>query len=606
MAAGRPEEVRRRGVPAVAPRTVASAARAAAAGGTPATLALVSVPGPYAFAEAMDALQAGLHVMVFSDNVPIEQEVRLKDEGRRRGLLVMGPDCGTAVVGGVGLGFANVLRPGPVGVVAASGTGAQQLTCLLDAAGVGVRHCLGVGGRDLSAAVGGRSTRQALVMLDADPAVELIVVVSKPPAPEVAAELEALAGTLSTPVQLALLGPGRPDLTAAAESAARACGAGWPPPRRWPAPQHGVGPPDGRYPLLRGAFSGGTLCDEAMLIAAAGLGPIASNIPLDGAPRLGSGDILAPGGRADGGHAMVDFGDDELTRGRPHPMIDPSLRVDWLLAQAARPAVLLLDVVLGHGAHPDPASDLAPAIEQVHRIAADAGHTEAVVVSLCGTAGDPAGPGPAGGEAGRGGRVGVPVQRRGRPGGGRAAGRWGEARISGGGAVTGGTGQPPADLLAGEPRVITAGVSLFADALAAQAVEANAVDWRPPADPDPDGSLAAALARVIADPRRPEADRTAVQRMLASRALLVDVRPASEALDLDAGTFLHAGPPLDWERASGPMRGALQGAMVFEGLADTPEEAERALAGSAGPRGPAARSCSTPATTTAPSARWPG
>src|SRR5262249_3413223 len=238
---------------------------------------------------------------------------------------------------------------GPVGVVAASGTGAQQLTCLLDAAGVGVSHCLGVGGRDLSAAVGGRSTRQALAMLDADPTVELIVVVSKPPAPEVAAGLEDLADTLATPVQPALLGPGRPHLATAAERAARACGAAWSPPRAWPAaarPDGGAGASDR---LLRGAFSGGTLCDEAMLIATTALGPIASNIPLDGAPRLGPGDILGPGG-GPSWHTMIDFGDDDLTRGRPHPMIDSSLRVDWLLAEAARPGVLLLDVVLGHGA----------------------------------------------------------------------------------------------------------------------------------------------------------------------------------------------------------------------------------------------------------------
>src|SRR6185503_137777 len=142
------------------PRTAGSAVRAVGA-----TLVLVSTPGRYAFVEAMDALEAGASVMVFSDNVPLSQEVALKRAAVDRGLLVMGPDCGTAVVAGVGLGFANVVRPGPVGLVAASGTGAQQVMALLDAAGVGVRHCLGVGGRDLSAPVGGRSARQALALL---------------------------------------------------------------------------------------------------------------------------------------------------------------------------------------------------------------------------------------------------------------------------------------------------------------------------------------------------------------------------------------------------------------------------------------------------------
>jgi FdrA protein len=262
LAGGRRPPTGGDGAVAVPPRTVGSAARAA--GGT---LALVSLPGRYAFAEALDALDAGLDVMIFSDNVPVAQEVLLKDRAAELGLLVMGPDCGTAVVAGVGLGFANVVRPGPVGLVAASGTGAQQVMALLDAAGVGVRHCLGVGGRDLSSAVGGRSARQALALLDADPAVELVVLVSKPPAPEVEAELGEAAAGLSTPVHTALLGAGRPDLTAVAEQVVRALGRDWQEPPWWPAPVERTG----RYHRLVGAFSGGTLCDEAMVVASAAL-----------------------------------------------------------------------------------------------------------------------------------------------------------------------------------------------------------------------------------------------------------------------------------------------------------------------------------------------
>jgi FdrA protein len=358
-------------------RTTGAAARR-----TDANLSLVAVPGPHAFTEAMDALEAGLHVMLFSDNVPVEQEVRLKEEAARRGLLVMGPDCGTAAVGGVGLGFANAVRPGPVGLVAASGTGAQQLMCLLDAAGTGVSHCLGVGGRDLSGEVGGRGTRQALAMLDEDPATELVVLVSKPPAAEVAEQVQAYAESLDTPVQLALLGAGRPDLTAAAEAAVRAVGGSWSTPPSWPAPE----PPTVRKGSLRGLFAGGTLCDEAMLIAAAALGPIGSNIPLDPSWALG------PDLRSEG-HLMIDFGDDALTRGRAHPMIDQRSRVERLAVEAGDPtaAVLLLDVVLGHGAHPDPASELAPAIADARRSAAASGRDLAVVVSLCGAEGDPQG-----------------------------------------------------------------------------------------------------------------------------------------------------------------------------------------------------------------------
>ena len=194
-------------------RTTGAALREAGAD----ALVLVSVPGASATVEAMDALDAGHDVMLFSDNVPVEEEVALKTAAEARGLLVMGPDCGTAVVDGLGLGFANATSPGPVGIVAASGTGCQQLLALLDHAGVGVSNALGVGGRDLSSAVGGRSTREALRRLDADPEVELVVLVSKPPADDVAADIREFAAALDTPVEIALLGPGQPDLTAAAE-----------------------------------------------------------------------------------------------------------------------------------------------------------------------------------------------------------------------------------------------------------------------------------------------------------------------------------------------------------------------------------------------------
>jgi FdrA protein len=349
------------------PRTVGTAVRRSGA-----DVVLVSTPGRYAFLDAMDALDAGASVMLFSDNVSVAHEVELKTVAAQRNLLVMGPDCGTAVIGGVGLGFANVVRPGPVGLVAASGTGAQQVMSLLDAAGVGISHCLGVGGRDLSAAVAGRSTLAALDALDADRHTGLIVLVSKPAAPEVADRVRAHAGRLGTPVVSALTGPGRPDLTAVVEDVLRRLGR--PVPDPWPV-WHPSAPPTVREGALRGLFSGGTLCDEAMVIAGATLGPIGSNVPLrpqwtlDREPR----------------HTMVDLGADELTQGRPHPMIDGTVRRQRLAAEAADPscAVVLLDVVLGYAADPDPAATLGPAV------AAARTRGVAVVVSLVGTDGDP-------------------------------------------------------------------------------------------------------------------------------------------------------------------------------------------------------------------------
>jgi FdrA protein len=346
------------------PRTIGSAAAATGAG-----LALISVPGQHAFTEAMDALEAGCDVLVFSDNVSVADEIRLKDAAANRGLLVMGPDCGTAVVGGLGLGFAHTLDSGPVGLVAASGTGAQQLLCLLDAAGVGVSAALGVGGRDLSEAVAGRSTLAALRILDADPGTELILVVSKPPAAPVAERVREAAAGLGTPVRFALLGPGQPDLTQAAEAVLTELAVPVP---DWPS---WIAPAEPRPGVLRGLFCGGTLCDEAMLIASAELREVRSNIPLRPDWGLDAG-LRWPG------HLMIDFGDDALTQGRAHPMIDPSLRNRHLAELLADPdtAVVLLDVLLGHGSHPDPVAELLPVL---------AGSPVPVVASLIGARRDP-------------------------------------------------------------------------------------------------------------------------------------------------------------------------------------------------------------------------
>ena len=330
------------------PRTTTSALRR-----EPGSLVLVSVPGASAAVEAMDALEAGSDVMVFSDNVPLHQEVALKRYAEPRDLLVMGPDCGTAVVGGLGLGFANVVSPGPVGIVAASGTGCQQVLALLDHAGVGVTTAYGVGGRDLSAEVGALATRTALARLDRDIGVETVMLISKPPADDVARELTAYTASLATPVHLALLGAGRPDLTAATDDLLRALGRDVP---DWPVRGGTRGATGSR---LHGLFVGGTMKQEAeVLVAASGLDP----------------------GRSE----LVDFGDDEYTTGRAHPMIDPTLRLERLAEVAADDAtgVVLMDVVLGHGAEPDPAESLVPAIEGIRA---------PVVITVVGTAHDPQG-----------------------------------------------------------------------------------------------------------------------------------------------------------------------------------------------------------------------
>jgi FdrA protein len=367
------------------PRSLDEAATALAG----ANLALVSVPGDYAALEAHKALSAGLHVLLFSDNVPIDEEVELKVRGEALGLLVMGPGAGTAVLGGAALGFANQVGRGRVGVVAAAGTGAQEVMCLLDRWGAGVSHVIGVGGRDLSATVGGRMARMAVRALARDPETDAVLLVSKPPSAEVAGAVVSEAG--GKPLVAALIGLGRPiplpngvrlAHTLEGGVAATLDLLGLTPPDAGAGLEEmvaaaGAGLEDGRR-LVRGLFSGGTLCYEAMVILSGLVGPVYSNTPLEPGWAL-----PAP----PGSHRCLDLGEEEYTRGRPHPMIDPAARLDLIAEEAADPeaGVILLDVVLGHGAHADPAGALAPALAEV---AARPGGPR-MVAALVGTEADP-------------------------------------------------------------------------------------------------------------------------------------------------------------------------------------------------------------------------
>jgi len=360
--------------------------RAAARRDPDLNLAVLSVPGRHLAYEAAQAVQAGLHVFCFSDGLEVAEEAAFKRLAAERGLLFMGADCGTAILDGVGLGFANAVRRGPVGVVGASGTGIQEVTCLLDAAGVGISHAVGVGGRDLSVTVGGIMTLRALELLAGDEQTRAMLVISKPPDPRVAERVAAAAAATGKPAALAFPGMDAPpplpagvafagSLEAAAAWAAASQGAA--------LPAEAVAPPAVTPGAIRGLFSGGTLCYEAMAVVAGVAGRVASNIPLRPEWRL------ADAARSEG-HTFVDFGDDAMTEGRAHPMIDPSLRAERIRREAEDPetGVLLLDVVLGHGAHPDPAGELQGHIERA--LAARPGGLS-VVVALCGAAGDPQG-----------------------------------------------------------------------------------------------------------------------------------------------------------------------------------------------------------------------
>jgi FdrA protein len=355
-------------------------------------VAIVSVPGEYAAVEAHHALTAGLHVLLFSDNVPLAEEIELKTRASGLGLLVMGPGAGTAVLGGTGLGFANVpadrsTLTRSVGVIAAAGTGAQEVAALLDRWGVHVSQVVGVGGRDLSAEVDGEMAALAARALHASEQTDAVLLVSKPPAPSAAGRVLQACG--ETPAVAVFLGldelPGQPDapleptLERGAAAAARLVG-GEPAELTTGLRDAVAGACDrlsAERTLVRGLFSGGTLCYEAQLVLEGLLGPVHSNEPL----RAERG-LPAPAGA----HVLLDLGAEEYTRGVPHPMIDPSGRLELLRQQAedSSVAVVLLDVVLGHGSHPDPAGQLAPVCAE---LMADGGPQ--VVAYVLGTEQDP-------------------------------------------------------------------------------------------------------------------------------------------------------------------------------------------------------------------------
>jgi FdrA protein len=370
------------------PRSLAAAAKQVADAGW----VLISVPGRYAAGVAQEALDLDKHVFLYSDNVPLADEVALKETARKKGLLLMGPDCGTAIINGIGLGFANRVRRGQIGLVGASGTGLQAVTSHIHQRGAGISQAIGTGSRDLSPDVDGITALQGLDWLERDSETAVIVLISKPPDPDVATRLLAAAQQSRKPVVVQFIGYPvtmrrlknlyfSTSLHEAAELAVQMLAE-----TAEPAPNEAENTrnksQNGRY--LRGLFSGGTLAYEALLSLQISLAPLYSNVPVRPEQRLA--DV-----HHSQAHTILDLGEDEFTQGRLHPMMDNDLRLRRLRQEAADPqvAVILLDVVLGEGAHPDPAAEIAPVVAELLTTAQEAGRSLEVVVILVGTDEDP-------------------------------------------------------------------------------------------------------------------------------------------------------------------------------------------------------------------------
>lgn len=354
-----------------------------------ANLAMISVPGQYAAREANEALDRGLHVFLFSDNMPTEDERKLKEKAHEKGLLVMGPDCGTGILDGIPMAFANVVNKGRIGIVGASGTGIQEVSTIIDRAGEGVSHAIGTGGRDLGESIGAITMLDGIKALENHNQTEIIVVISKPPAEEVRNNVVELLHNVSKPVVTLFLGEKPVEHSGniyqaytLEETALLAIDL---------AKKNDIKEnyADGDYSTdvtvsegqntIKGLYSGGTLASEAAVLIsdALGLGSSITNT---------EGYVLNHEG-----HVVVDLGDDEYTQGKPHPMIDPETRSKFIqdAGNDETTAAIIIDFVLGYGSHDDMVTALLPAIEKAVQTAKDAGRELHVIATVCGTSNDP-------------------------------------------------------------------------------------------------------------------------------------------------------------------------------------------------------------------------
>ena len=546
-----------------------------------ANLALFSIPGEYAADEIEKAIDKGLNVFSFTDNISLEDEVRLKKKAHEKGLLLMGPDCGTGIISSVPVAFTNVVRPGNIGIVGASGTGIQEVTTIIDRLGGGVVHAIGTGGRDLSAAVNAITLRDALIGLESHEPTDVIVVISKPPAQNVRDEIVELLHSLTKPVVAIFLGekPTQHEnnvyLAHTLEEAAmmavdlaknRAVKLNY-----MEEIKHEVKTPLAKNKTVKGLYSGGTLAAEAgMLVTEAlGLGKLTKE----------EGYILNANG-----YEVIDLGDDVYTQGKPHPMIDPEIRIKKIneYARDANTGVILLDCVLGYGSHPDMAGALSGAIGEAIKSAKDQGRQLYFVATVCGTESDPQSYQSAINTLKKCGVLveesnakavrlalklkGIDLKEADKRVVKRPVEKQKLPRVS----------ESVMDLLNSKPRIINIGLPSFTESIMAYGGSTVQYDWKPMAGGNK--KLIKILNQLF---KREEVDKVndeIINRMKNSQPFLLDVVPAKSAIKiLQERVLLHAGPPIEYKNMTGPMQGSCIGAVLFEGWARDERDAKKLL-----------------------------
>ena len=548
-----------------------------------ANLAVISVPGAYAALEADRALDEGMHVFMFSDNVSVEDEKRLKEKAHEKGLVMMGPDCGTGIIQGVPIAFTNYVNTGSIGIVGASGTGIQELTTIIDRLGEGVTNAIGVGGRDLSASVGGVTMLDVIDGMEDDPAVKVLIVVSKPPAKEIRERISDRLRTMSKPVVTLFIGE-KPDhheenfyhaytLDEAARLAVSLvrgealCGDG--------EQQDAVfafGEEENK--TIKAYYSGGTLANEAAML-------IKDALDIETPPEDVEGYMLQLGG-----NIVVDLGDDVYTRGKPHPMIDPAKRIECMkeAVDDVSTGVILFDVMLGYGSHEDMAAALLPTILELKEKAERADRKVFFVANVCGTRKD---------VQNYDGIVreledaGVIVCENNKQACRMALKLIGkdfaepkkEIRKKQAASRAEHTAASDAlrGLLSEKPRVVNVGLQSFADVMKSFGCRVVQYDWQPPAGGKIE--LIKALQFLRKQDLVAEANQEVIAKIVAGQPILKDNVRAKEAIpELNEGkVLLHAGPPITYENMPDPMQGSCVGAVLFEGWADTEAEARNLL-----------------------------
>ena len=550
-----------------------------------ANLAVISIPGAYAALEADRALDEGMNVFMFSDNVTLEDEIKLKKKAHEKGLAVMGPDCGTGIIQGVPIAFTNHVAPGPIGIIGASGTGIQELTTIIDRLGEGVKNAIGTGGRDLSTEVGGITMMDMIEAMEKDDTVKVLLIISKPPAKAVRDRISDRLSNFKKPVVTLFLGE-KPEYHeenfyhayTLDEAARLAVGLV----RGQDIAEGSVEVDSSSFfaaeekKTIKAYYSGGTLAGEAAML-------IKDALNLKVPPQKAEGFML----KTDG-HIVVDLGDDVYTQGKPHPMIDPAKRIECMqeAIDDESTGVILLDIMLGYGSHEDMAGALLPAIIRLRDKAREEGRKLFFVATVCGTRRDFQGYDKAVETLKEAGVIVCENNKLAVHTAIRAIGLDFEepvkeirpkttARIQKTEAS-----EKLLELLSQKPRVINVGLKSFAEVIEAFGCDVVQYDWAPPAGGNVELIKVLNFLRSCREMDIDEANRSVIAKVVASQPVIKDVVPAKSVIkELNEGkVILHAGPPIRFENMPDPVQGSCVGAALFEGWAATEEEARKILA----------------------------